>query len=205
MEQSLVNKHMIYLGSSVTYGAAANGVSFADFITERNKMTMTKEAVSGTTLVDDSADSYISRMKTIDPSVPAQGFMCQLSTNDATQQKPLGTVAPGFEKDTLDTHTIAGAIEYIIAYAKETWNCPVVFYTNPHYASELYGEMVRLLYAIADKWKIRIIDLWNNGTLNNIDPSLQTHWMADAIHPTREGYLEGWTPIIEQELGRILA
>lgn len=54
---------MIFLGSSVTYGAASQGVSFADFIARRNGCEAIKEAVSGTTLVDNGSDSYVSRLK----------------------------------------------------------------------------------------------------------------------------------------------
>ena len=48
----LTGKTICYLGSSVTYGAAAKGVSFVEYIAKRNGNEYTKEAVSGTTLVD---------------------------------------------------------------------------------------------------------------------------------------------------------
>ena len=56
---------IIFLGSSVTYGASAKGVSFEDYIGKRNQAEVVKEAVSGTTLVDNGANSYISRLKKI--------------------------------------------------------------------------------------------------------------------------------------------
>ena len=40
---------IIFLGSSVTYGSASGGVSFADMICEKNGYDLVKEAVSGTT------------------------------------------------------------------------------------------------------------------------------------------------------------
>ena len=36
--------------------------------------------------------------------------------------------------------TVAGSIEFIIAYAKEKWNCPVAFYTGTRYDSEAYAK-----------------------------------------------------------------
>ena len=57
-----MSKRIIFLGSSVTYGSAAGGVSFADIICEKNGYEMIKEAVSGTTLVDSEELSYISRL-----------------------------------------------------------------------------------------------------------------------------------------------
>lgn len=205
MENSpLEGKRIVFLGSSVTYGASSGGISFADYIPARNKCDGVKETVSGTTLVDNGAASYISRLKKL--SVPqADLFVCQLSTNDAAQKKPLGAVSPSQELSAFDTSTVAGAIEYIIAYAKETWNCPVVFYTNPKYDSTAYRDMVALLPELAEKWEITVIDLWNDDAFNNIAEEQRTLYMADAIHPTQAGYLEWWTPVMEQQLYELFA
>lgn len=90
--EELNGKKIIFLGSSVTYGASSKGVSFVDYIGKRNHIKIVKEAVSGTTLVDENADSYISRMKKIKEE-DVDIFICQLSTNDATQKKELGAVS----------------------------------------------------------------------------------------------------------------
>ena len=88
-------KHIVFLGSSVTYGAASNGVSFVDFLAEKTGCRVTKEAVSGTMLVDDAPDSYICRMRKLNPEMKVDLFVCQLSTNDATKGIPLGSVSEG--------------------------------------------------------------------------------------------------------------
>ena len=198
---NLAGHKMIFLGSSVTYGAASQGVSFADYIGARNDCEIIKEAVSGTTLVDDSMDSYIARMKKLDKNADIDLFVCQLSTNDATQNKPLGKLS---EDSNYDTHTVAGAIEYIISYAKTNWDCPVVFYTNPYYESENYRMMVELLEEVAEKWDIEIINMWSDDSFNNITEEQRNLYMADAIHPTKAGYLEWWTPYIEEKIDDIL-
>ena len=200
----LEGKKLIFLGSSVTYGHASNGVSFVEDIAARNGCTARKEAVSGTTLVDDREDSYIARMKQIDDPT-ADLFVCQLSTNDASKGKALGTVSVGFEEKDFDTSTVAGAIEYIIAYARKKWNCHVAFYTNPKFDSEAYAVMVSLLYAIQKKWKIAIIDMWSDGNFNNITAEQRARYMADPVHPTRSGYLEWFTPYFENSLSQIIA
>lgn len=196
-ESTLAGKHIIFLGSSVTYGASAQGVSFADDIGARNGCFITKEAVSGTTLVDNGPNSYISRLKKLNTAQAADLFICQLSTNDATQKKPLGSVSDSFQAEGFDTGTVAGAIEYIIAYARKVWSCPVMFYTNPRYDSNEYANMVALLYAIQEKWDIFVIDLWGDAKFNAITEKQQSLYMADAIHPTKAGYLEWWTPYME--------
>lgn len=192
----LAGKTVVFLGSSVTYGASSKGVSFADYIGVRNNCTIIKEAVSGTTLVDEGIGSYISRLHKLD--IPhADLFVCQLSTNDATQRKPLGEVTDTTNTDDFDTATIAGAIEYIIAYAQDAWGCPVAFYTNPQYDSTAYGEMVALLHQMTGKWGITMIDLWNDADFNDINAEQRALYMADGIHPTQAGYLEWWTPAME--------
>lgn len=97
-----------------------------------------------------------------------------------------------------DTHTVAGAIEYIIAYSKDKWDCPVIFYTNSKYDSENYQAMVDLLLDIQKKWNIGVMDLWNDTDFNNITDEERNLYMADKIHPTQAGYLEWWTPLMEK-------
>ena len=92
------------------------------------------------------------------------------------------------------------AKKYIIAYAKQTWNCPVLFYTNPKYDSEQYKGMVELLQQIAGKWEIAVIDMWNDAEFNVLTEGQRALYMADGIHPTQAGYLEWWTPYIEKYL-----
>lgn len=196
----LKDKTIIFLGSSVTYGSASKGESFADFMQKRDGIISVKEAVSGTTLVDTNEKSYVSRMKTIDKSIKADAFICQLSTNDATKKKPLGEITDGFDIDSFDTQTVAGAIEYIIAYARQTWDCPVIFYTGTKYDSTQYEKMVDLLLEIQQKWDIGVIDLWNNGEMNSVSKADYKLYMANGIHPTRAGYRDWWLPVMEEYL-----
>ena len=195
---------VIYLGSSVTYGSAANGYSFADALQDAYGIIAIKEAVSGTTLVDDSDQSYIARMKRLPADLTPSAFVCQLSTNDASQNKPLGSIAPGFDAAGFDTHTITGAIEYIIATARSTWQCPIWFYTGTRYDSPAYAAMVDRLHEIARKWDINIIDLWNDPDMNAVSPEDYARYMHDPVHPCREGYVEWWMPKFYEALGRQL-
>lgn len=54
--------NIAFLGSSVTKGHCAEGISFVEFLCKHNGCTYTKEAVSGTTIADISPDSYVQRM-----------------------------------------------------------------------------------------------------------------------------------------------
>lgn len=201
----IAGKNIVFLGSSVTCGSASKGISFVDYLAARNGCTFTKEAVSGTTLVDEGIDSYISRLNKMEAGLTADLFICQLSTNDATQKKPLGEISGSMDMADFDTKTVAGAIEYIISYAKTTWNCPVMFYTNPQYDNAEYAQMVELLSQIAAKWDVTVIDMWNDPAFPEINEEQRSLYMADGIHPTQAGYLEWWTPYMEQVIYGVFA
>ena len=198
------DKTVIFLGSSVTYGYGSMGVSFADFLEKTDETIAVKEAVSGTTLVDVKDNSYVSRMKTIDKNIKADAFVCQLSTNDATKEIPLGEISISYDINDFDTQTIAGAIEYIIVYAKNTWDCPVVFYTQAKYDSDHYEKMVNLLFETQDKWDITVIDFWNDAEINNITEEQRKIYLIDHIHPTKAGYKEWWLPKFQETLYEVI-
>ena len=117
---------------------------------------------------------------------------------------PLGEISDSFNINDFDTQTVAGAIEYIIAYAKETWNCPVVFYTQAKYDSGHYAKMVDILLKIQEKWSITVIDLWNNDEINSITDEERKIYLVDHIHPTKAGYKEWWLPEFRKCLYEVL-
>ena len=100
-----------------------------------------------------------------------------------------------------DDSTIAGAIETIIAYARDTFNCPVAFYSGSYCVKENYPEMVDLLLKIQEKWDIGVVDLFNNPEMTAIyDTEQYWAYMFDDVHPNRAGYVEWWTPVIDAAL-----
>lgn len=205
IQSSLEGKTIIFLGSSVTYGYGSKGVSFVDFMEKQDGIIAVKEAKSGTTLVDDKVSSYVSRMKKLDKDIKADAFICQLSTNDATKNKPLGEISDSFDIYDFDTHTVAGAMEYIIAYARQTWDCPIIFYTGTKYESDNYSDMVELLLMLQDKWDIGVIDLWNDETMNSVSDENYKLYMNDSIHPTRAGYRDWWLPVMREYVEKYLS
>lgn len=194
-------KKVLFLGSSVTYGAASLREGIPEYFARRWECDITKEAVSGTKLIDDSRNSYVSRLlNNVDASEDYALTVCQLSTNDASKNAPLGEIAEGTDRDTFDTRTVSGAVEYIISYCSDTWHCPVVFYTGSRYESPAYAAMVERLLEIRDKWGIGVLDLWTDDDFNNISPEQRKLFMYDDIHPTRAGYRDWWCPALEKQL-----
>lgn len=214
-DSPLEGKRILFLGSSVTYGSAAQGNSFADYLGQTDGVIVTKEAVSATTLVDEfsilpflmagNGDSYVTRLQQVDKNAQFDAVVVQLSTNDATMKKELGEISEGFEPTDFDTKTVTGAMEFIISYAKETWNCPVIFYTGSYYESEEYSAMVTRVLELQKKWGIGVIDLYNDAQLNSIDGETYAFYMYDKIHPTKAGYLNWWLPAIQTYLYHYLS
>lgn len=192
-------KTFIFLGSSVTYGV--NGRSFVEMIDERHGCTCVKLAVSGTTLVENGNLSYVTRLKNESSKHPVcDHLIVQLSTNDASGGLPLGTMTDSKDINSFDTSTVIGAIEYIIAYAKDKWNCKVSFYTGTKYNSTNYKNMVDALLQIKEKWDIGVLDLYYDPEMIAVSPSDYMKYMNDPIHPNLVGYEEWWLPKFEEFL-----
>lgn len=176
----LKGKTLLFLGSSVTYGSASGGISFADLMAEQCGSTMIKEAVSGTTLADINEQSYVSRLKRIDKDIRIDLFICQLSTNDAS----LG----------IALNEVETAIREILTYVTGTFACPILFYTGTRFESERYGDMVKLLWRLQGEYGFYILDLWNDPEMSAVSGDDHRRYMADPIHPNIVGYREWWTP-----------
>lgn len=179
---NLQNKTVLFLGSSVTYGSAAGGISFADIMKEACGINCIKEAVSGTTLADTDNSSYVARLKRVDKKLRPDLFICQLSTNDASPERKI------------DPHQTEQAIRRILTYVKSTFACPIVFYTGTYFENEKYAELVELLYRLQKEYDFYILDLYNDEDMRSVDKEAYKRYMHDPIHPTLEGYREWWTP-----------
>lgn len=201
-EDPLSGLNIAWLGSSVTYGMASGGYSMANAIEENHPATKSYNySISGTTLANKSDTSYVERLKQIDPEQEFDLFIVQLSTNDASQGMPMGEVSEDKDMKGFDDTTIAGAMEYIIAYIAETWDCPTVFYTGTYFESEEYSQMVALLKQIQEKWDIGVVDQWDNPDMKAVCGTDQyKEYMSDDVHPTYKGYEEWWTPVFEEYL-----
>ena len=201
----LAGKRICVLGSSVVYGTASQENSVGEYLSARFGCDLTKEAVSGTTLADNGPNSYVQRMlNKIPKDASIDLFICQLSTNDASKQISLGKISDGTDLNNFDTTTVTGAIEYIIAYARETWNCPVIFFTGSRYDSTGYEAMVNRLLELQEKWNIGVLDLWSSEKFNDISEADRKIYMADGIHPTKAGYRDWWGPEMERQMTEYL-
>lgn len=208
-DSPLAGKVMYWLGSSVTEGASAGKESMADFIAKKHGAVCIKEAVSGTTLADIKEGSYVERLENYlasgESAEHINAFICQLSTNDKGSPESFGIVTADDVRapSAFDRSTTFGAMEYIIATVRDTWDCRVYFYTNPPMGDENYDVMVKALWAIANKWDITVIDMYGDSAFNDITAEERSLYMSDKLHPSKAGYREWWLPKFEEALSGI--
>ncbi len=204
LAHDMSGKKYYVLGSSVSYGSANGGVSFAEGIKEEFGCTVEKQTVSGTTLRDlsgtldpSSGASYVDRMTYFATDVAPDAIIVQLSTNDATQGFGTDNVLLGkmtesgikeCSLENFDIKTTVGAMEYIISYAKEHWDCEVIFYTNPKFENANYAKLVDVLYELQAKWGITVIDFYNYTGMTPLSAFELVGYMSDSIHPNHAGY-----------------
>lgn len=204
-ESTLKHKKICFLGSSITYGAGSFGDSFPDYLAAKDGVDIVKEAVSGTTLGGSTEETYTSRLKN---NIPTDEdfdlFVCQLSTNDGRVGIPLGKISDSFSLNDFDRNTTIGAMEYIIAYVKQKWECPIAFYTCLRKPDTAYEKLISILYQLKHKWNIKIIDIGQNDQVT-IATNSSAIYMVDDAHPTRAGYRYIWLPFFEKELQQIFA
>ena len=233
----LSGKTFAALGSSITYGYGSGGIAFPEMIAMTDSCRFIKQAISGMTLAYDPdrpethpEGSYVRQLlDLIDPSEKIDGFVVQLSTNDAQKGIVTGKISDSFDSEDQDPSTITGAMEFILAYIRETWNCPVVFCINAyldrayieHFANkhpefpvdpdkachdliDSYEEMIGILFELQKKWHFEIADLWNNEEIQNASFEVKDLLMNDVIHPRKAGYLFWYVPEIRKCLIRAL-
>lgn len=205
-DSPLKGKTYFFLGSSVTRGERSEGESMVDFVAKRNACQCIKEAVSGTTLMDNGETSYVQRLDAYlsggNRTEHLDAFICQLSTNDIKYPDSFGEVTGADQRsaEDFDRATTCGAMEYIIVKARETWDCPVVFYTNSDFHNENYETMLALLDQVEEKWGVEVIDLYRDEAFNDISDEDKDLYMSDTTHPTKAGYRDWWTPKFEEKL-----
>lgn len=49
-----------------------------------------------------------------------------------------------------------------------------------------------------------MIDMWNDAGFNALTSEQRELYLADAIHPTNAGYLQWWTPYMENVIWEVI-
>ncbi len=223
----LQGKTIFWLGSSITFGLTAHGEATADMLAKHNGGTCYKEAASGTTIANIPATeematiltqiigadpskedlSFTARIHNLPLDVQPDLFVLQLSTNDSRlPAESIGAISESTDTADFDLATTLGGMEYIMAYVRNHWHCPVLIYTSPFLSDdEQYKAMLDNTYKVADKWSAYILDMTTDKAFNTVGRENYDLYMApDGIHPTRAGYQLWWLPRFEEKITEIL-
>ena len=176
---------VFFLGSSITYGYAAGGYSFVDYVNEHSDYEVVKEAVSGTTLSNCLPDSYYERLLKRGTE-GADVLLVQLSTNDASKGVALGGV------DSIDPKTSCGAINRIIDFGIDN-GCRVGFYATPVLGDDsFFAPIEGAMEMISAQRGVPFLDLNKDEKLKNLCG--KPGYYADDIHPSKRGHIELFGP-----------
>ncbi|MDF7626758.1 SGNH/GDSL hydrolase family protein [Lactobacillaceae bacterium L1_55_11] len=201
--QLLQGKRVAFLGSSITDGLGALGEGTPDYLRQADGMDIQKYAISGTTMAGHYPWSFVNRLQTdIPKDQHLDALVVQLSTNDKRFHIPAGQISDSKNLADFNTGTTTGAMEYIIKYAQDTWHAPVVFYTVLDPKEAGYQAQIDTLYALQKKWGIQIINLGQDPHIQ-AETAANPQYMADDVHPTREGYQTLWLPYFESKLSEL--
>ena len=77
---------------------------------------------------------------------------------------------------------------------KNTFDCPIVFYTGTYFENEKYEKLINLLYDLQKEYDFYILDFFNDKDMLSVSEEDYKRYMNDPIHPTIIGYKEWWTP-----------
>lgn len=201
-ESPLRGRTVFCLGSSISSGFSAGGISFLDYLARIDGCRIIQETVSATTLADRGYFSYLKRLRRRMRRLKdaPDCFLCQLSTNDAALRSPAGKVSRSKTLSDFDPATVTGGMETILALVQQKWDCPIVFYTATRYDNPRYHKLVNLLVELSEKWDFALLDLWHDRDFNDLSREERALYMNDSVHPTRAGYLLWWLPRFEKAL-----
>ena len=217
----LKGKTIYACGDSITKGANNGDVSYIDKIANRNGMTLTNYAVSGSTIVK--------TILTEDPLVYRGCVLEQVETmvaqpnpdyavisggyNDSQSNilNPIGEVKPSNTYSAaqsafvppFDTSTVCGALEQILYNLNQLFPMVKILYVITYDIVAAYhwkSEYVPAIKSCLEKWGVPYVDLTTEGRLTNEVNLWQRNYIyTDGTHPNNYGY-ERIADIVEKKL-----
>lgn len=209
-KNKLYGKSLFVAGDSVAFGFGSGGKSYADIIAEKNKMSMKKVAVSGTTIAkrDGMANSILEQVQMMDKLYDY--VLIEGGFNDYFQKDKgvsIGTM-PKNMNSRRDDKTTYGALDSICLWLKQNYPASKILFVVPHKIMTITGvidsEFYPYLQAIRDvceKYSISYADIALKGGCTPFYQEFRdTYFSDDGIHPNLEGYETFYVPRIEAEM-----
>lgn len=208
----LYGKSMYSDGDSIAVGAVT-GKSYVDFIAQNNSMSLTKSAVSGTTLTkrNGRTDSILERVKAMSGSYDY--ILLEGGTNDYFVSLPLGALTTGLNA-TLDESTVIGAVESMCKTLVTNYpTAKKLFILTHKLITSAFGydanqtNYWNAIKSALEKWGISYIDFSTTGNYMMYNSDWLQNYFATGetmgTHPNELGYKTFYVPLIESKMKTI--
>lgn len=212
-KNKLYGKSLFVAGDSVAFGFGSGGKSYADIIAEKNKMSMKKVAVSGTTFAkrDGMTNSILEQVQMMDKLYDY--VLIEGGFNDYFQKNKgvsIGTM-PKNMNSSRDDKTTYGALDSICLWLKQNYPASKILFVVPHKIMTIAGVIDSEFYPylqtirdVCEKYTISYADIALKGGCTPFYQEFRdTYFSGDGIHPNLEGYETFYVPRIEAEMEMI--
>ena len=209
-KNKLYGKSLFVVGDSVAFGFGSGGKSYADIIAEKNKMSMKKVAVSGTTFAkrDGLTNSILEQVQMMDKLYDY--VLIEGGFNDYFQKDKgvsIGTI-PKNMNSSRDDKTTYGALDSICLWLKQNYPASKILFVVPHKIMTNTGVLddgfypyLQAIRNVCEKYSISYADIALKGGCTPFYQEFRdTYFSGDGIHPNLEGYESFYVPRIEAEM-----
>lgn len=206
----MYGKSLFAAGDSVAFGSGSGGKSYADIIAEKNKMSMKKVAVSGTTFAkrDGTTNSILEQVQMMDKLYDY--VLIEGGFNDYFQKDKgvsIGTM-PKNMNSSRDDKTTYGALDSICLWLKQNYPASKILFVVPHKIMTITGVIdsgfypyLQAIRDVCEKYSISYADIALKGGCTPFYQEFRdTYFSGDGIHPNLEGYETFYVPRIEAEM-----
>lgn len=210
IKNKLYGKSLFVAGDSVAFGFGSGGKSYADIIAEKNKMSMKKVAVSGTTFAkrDGVTNSILEQVQMMDKLYDY--VLIEGGFNDYFQKDKgvtIGTM-PKNMNSSRDDKTTYGALDSICLWLKQKYPSSKLLFVVPHKIMTNTGVLddgfypyLQAIRNVCEKYSISYADIALKGGCTPFYQEFRdTYFSGDGIHPNLEGYESFYVPRIEAEM-----
>lgn len=212
-KNKLYGKSLFVAGDSVAFGFGSGGKSYADIIAEKNKMSMKKVAVSGTTFAkrNGMTNSILEQVQMMDKLYDY--VLIEGGFNDYFQKDKgvsIGTM-PKNMNSSRDDKTTYGALDSICLWLKQNYPASKILFVVPHKIMTITGVIdsgfypyLQAIRDVCEKYSISYADIALKGGCTPFYQEFRdTYFSGDGIHPNLEGYESFYVPRIEAEMEMI--
>lgn len=209
-KNKLYGKSLFVVGDSVAFGFGSGGKSYADIIAEKNKMSMKKVAVSGTTFAkrDGMTNSILEQVQMMDKLYDyvliEGGFNDYFQRNNGVS---IGTMPKNMNSGR-DDKTTYGALDSICLWIKQNYPASKILFVVPHKIMTNAGVLddgfypyLQAIRNVCEKYSISYADIALKGGCTPFYQEFRdTYFSGDGIHLNLEGYEFFYVPRIEAEM-----